>query len=79
MRWINLKFTKSKKIILVLILINVIAFSATQSIANKYSPTKIMQEENKKLNFIEQGWQFVNWSYNLLKYFKKPHTTDTHG
>lgn len=77
----RLKFTlsKPKKVILILLLINVAAFSVTQTIADKYSPSKVAQEENKNMNYIEKGWQIVNWSYNLLKYFKKPHTTDSHG
>ena len=77
----KLKFSlsKSKKIILILVLINVVAFSATRSIADKYSPTQLSRSEDDKLGYLEKGWQIVNWSYNLLKYFKKPHTTETAG
>lgn len=42
--------------------------------ADKFSPAHLGQNEDKKLNYIEKGWQIVNWSYNLLKYFKKPQT-----
>jgi hypothetical protein len=75
----KLKLSKPKRVILILLLINVMAFLATQSVAEKYSPYKVAKEDNKNMNYIEKGWQIVNWSYNLLKYFKKPHTTDTHG
>lgn len=57
---------------------NIVAFATTQSIANKYSGAKVTQNEDDKIGYIEKGWQIVNWSYNLLKYFKKPHT-DTPG
>ncbi len=79
MQKLKFKFSKPKKVILILLLINGIAFSATQSIANKYSPFKATQDENKNMSYIEKGWQIVNWSYNLLKYFKKPNTTETPG
>lgn len=67
-------FSKPKRIILFLILLNVVAFSATRSIADKYATTQPGNNEDKKLSYIEKGWQIVNWSYNLLKYFKKPQT-----
>ena len=51
-----------------------VAFSATKEIAEKYSPLQTTPNKNKNLNYIEKGWQIVNWSYNLLKYFKKPNT-----
>lgn len=72
----SFKFTlsKTKRIILILLVINIAAFSATKTIADKYSPSKSTENENKNLNYIEKGWQIVNWSYNLLKYFKKPNT-----
>ncbi|MFM9944753.1 MAG: hypothetical protein ACKVQB_05925 [Bacteroidia bacterium] len=71
--------SKPKKIIIVLLLINVAAFSATQSMADKFSPTQLSRTEDEKIGYLEKGWQIVNWSYNLLKYFKKPHTTETPG
>ena len=77
MRKLTFNLSKPKKIILVLLLINVVAFSATQGIAEKYSPNQALRNEDEKMGYIEKGWQIVNWSYNLLKYFKKPHTTDT--
>jgi len=73
----KLALSKPKRIILVLLLINIISFSTAQSIAEKYSPSRMAQSENKKLNYLEKGWQIFNWSYNLLKYFKKPHTDIT--
>lgn len=79
MRKFNLTISKPIKIILVLLFINIIAFSATHSIAQEYSPLKSSHEENKNMSIIEKGWQIVNWSYNLLKYFKKPNTTDLPG
>ncbi len=50
------------------------AFYATQTMAQRYSPMQLGNNEDKKLNYIEKGWQIVNWSYNFLKYFKKPQT-----
>ena len=79
MKRFKFSLSKPKKVILILLLINGIAFSATQSIANKYSPYKAAQEENKNMSYIEKGWQIVNWSYNLLKYFKKPNTSENPG
>ena len=79
MKGIKFTFSKPKKVILILLIINVAAFSATQTIAEKYSPSSVSQAENKNMNYIEKGWQIVNWSYNLLKYFKKPHTTENQG
>ncbi len=70
----KLSLSKPKKVILILVLINVVAFSTTQTIAEKYTPSQIAKEDNKDLDYIEKGWQIVNWSYNLIKYFKKPHT-----
>jgi hypothetical protein len=70
----KLSLSKPKKIILILLMINVVAFSTTQTIAEKYTPSQIVKEDNKDLDYIEKGWQIVNWSYNLIKYFKKPHT-----
>jgi len=74
MKKIKITLSKSKRIILILLLINIVAFSTTQALAERYSPAKLGQTENKKLDYIEKGWQIVNWSYNLLKYFKKPQT-----
>jgi hypothetical protein len=74
MRKIKVNLTLPKKVILILLLINLLAFTATQSIAEKYSPNQALQTEDQKMGYIEKGWQIVNWSYNLLKYFKKPHT-----
>ena len=76
MRFKNLNLSKPKKVILILLLINLVAFSATKSIAEKYSPQQTLQTSEEKIGYIEKGWQIVNWSYNLLKYFKKPHTAD---
>ena len=72
MKWF--KLSKSKKIILVLLIVNVIAFSAAESYAHKYSPVQSPNQETEKLGYFEKGWQIINWSYNLLKYFKKPNT-----
>ena len=74
MKIFKLRLSKSRRTILVLILLNIVAFSTTQTIANRFSPDQLGTVENKKLNYIEKGWQIVNWSYNLLKYFKKPQT-----
>jgi hypothetical protein len=74
MKRFSFSLSKPKRIILLLLLINVIAFTATRSMADRYSPAHLGQNEDKKPNYIEKGWQIVNWSYNLLKYFKKPQT-----
>ncbi len=74
MRSFKFTLSKTKRIILILFVINIVAFSATKEIAEKYSPLQTTANENKNLNYIEKGWQIVNWSYNLLKYFKKPNT-----
>ncbi len=74
MRSFKFSLSKTSRIILILLVINIAAFSATKSIADKYSPPNTIENENKNLNYIEKGWQIVNWSYNLLKYFKKPNT-----
>jgi len=66
--------SKSKKVLLILLFINVLAFYATQSMAHRYSPMQLGNNNDKKLNYIEKGWQIVNWSYNFLRYFKKPQT-----
>ncbi len=79
MKPIRLSISKHSKILLTLLLINLLAFATTQSMADKYSHQKTVAEENKNITIFEKGWQIVNWSYNLLKYFKKPHTTDTKG
>ncbi len=79
MKPIRFSISKHSRILFILLLINLLAFFTTQSMAEKYSPQKPSVEELKNMNILEQGWQIVNWSYNLLKYFKKPHTTYNHG
>ncbi|MCB9252551.1 MAG: hypothetical protein H6605_08780 [Flavobacteriales bacterium] len=70
----KIRVNKAGRIILVLILLNLVAFSATSNLANRYSPDQLGNNQQKNMNYIEKGWQIVNWSYNLLKYFKKPQT-----
>lgn len=72
MKWF--KLSKSKKIILILLTVNIIAFSAAESYAHKFSPGQNTNQETEKIDYLEKGWQIINWSYNLLKYFKKPNT-----
>ncbi len=75
MKLLKFNLSKPKKVILILFFINLVAFTTTQTIAEKYSPNQTLRSEDEKMGYIEKGWQIVNWSYNLLKYFKKPHTT----
>ncbi|MCC6720722.1 MAG: hypothetical protein IT243_00860 [Bacteroidia bacterium] len=68
------KLSKSKKIILILLVVNTIAFSTAKSYAKKYNTASVSFNETQQIDYIEKGWQIINWSYNLLKYFKKPNT-----
>lgn len=68
------KISKSKKIIFILLVVNIIAFSAAKSYAQKFNTGQTSIRETEKMDYIEKGWQIINWSYNLLKYFKKPNT-----
>ncbi|NUM32441.1 MAG: hypothetical protein HUU47_08970 [Bacteroidetes bacterium] len=72
MKW--LKLSKSKKIIITLLLINIIAFASAQSYAQKFSTGQNTNQEIEKVDYLQKGWQIINWSYNLLRYFKKPNT-----
>ncbi len=78
MKFLKNLFSKPRKILWILLLVNIVAFSLTRSMADKYASYSASGNEEGKVTYLERGWQIVNWSYNLLKYFKKPHTTDTY-
>jgi hypothetical protein len=63
---------KSNLVLLVLVLLNVVAFTVVSSgIKHKTQTTETIASNNDNNTYFKSGVNVLDWSYTLLRYFKR--------
>ena len=63
---------KSNLVLLVLVVLNVVAFTAVSSgIKHKTQITETIASNNDNNTYFKSGVNVLDWSYTLLRYFKR--------